>query len=261
MPTNGYAQYSRLQLSYDVAFTKFILNKTYFAVWRIRIRTYVFGPPGSGSISTRYGSGSFYHQAKIVSKTLIQTVLWLLYDFSSKINKRKKLRKKNNLVAILKVAHKNIRIRSWSQNRINWYLVPTDPQIRIWYQNATDPQHSTLVVAYWYLVGLLAEESFPECGLHHEQNIQQLQLPLGCPVSHKHCTQSSFQGWQNYGFPFSPVLRIRDVLIAGCCTPPPLPNPDFWHQNKADLHADPTPSFTYWKIWIFSPFFIPSITT
>ncbi len=47
---------------------------------------YVFGPPGSGSgsISTRYhGSGSFYNQAKIVKKTLIPTVLWLLYDFFS----------------------------------------------------------------------------------------------------------------------------------------------------------------------------------
>ncbi len=38
---------------------------------------YVFGPPGSGSISQRYGSGSgsFYHQAKIVRKALIPTVL------------------------------------------------------------------------------------------------------------------------------------------------------------------------------------------
>jgi hypothetical protein len=36
---------------------------------------YVFGPPGSGFISQRYGSGSFYHQAKILIKTLIP------YDF------------------------------------------------------------------------------------------------------------------------------------------------------------------------------------
>jgi hypothetical protein len=38
---------------------------------------YVFGPPGSGSVSTRYGSGSvsFCQQAKIVRKTLIPTVL------------------------------------------------------------------------------------------------------------------------------------------------------------------------------------------
>jgi hypothetical protein len=46
---------------------------------------YVFGPPGSRSISTRYGSGygSFYYQAKVVRNTLIPTVLGLLYDFVS----------------------------------------------------------------------------------------------------------------------------------------------------------------------------------
>jgi hypothetical protein len=41
----------------------------------------VFGSPGSGSesISQRYGSGSgsFYHEAKLVRKTLISTVLGL----------------------------------------------------------------------------------------------------------------------------------------------------------------------------------------
>jgi hypothetical protein len=46
-----------------------------------------FGPPGSGygSISQRYGSGSrsFYHEAKIVRKTLVSTVLLLLFDFLS----------------------------------------------------------------------------------------------------------------------------------------------------------------------------------
>jgi hypothetical protein len=36
---------------------------------------YVFGPLGSGSIGQRYGSGSFYRQAKNVRKTLIPTVL------------------------------------------------------------------------------------------------------------------------------------------------------------------------------------------
>jgi len=45
---------------------------------------HVFGPP-SGSISQRYGSGSgsFYHQAKIVRKTVDPTALWLLFDFLS----------------------------------------------------------------------------------------------------------------------------------------------------------------------------------
>jgi hypothetical protein len=40
-----------------------------------------FGSPGSGSISQMYGSGSFYHHAKIVRKTLIPTVLLLLLHF------------------------------------------------------------------------------------------------------------------------------------------------------------------------------------
>jgi hypothetical protein len=36
-----------------------------------------------GSVSQRYGSGSFYHQAKTVRKTLIPNVLELLFDFLS----------------------------------------------------------------------------------------------------------------------------------------------------------------------------------
>jgi hypothetical protein len=42
---------------------------------------HVFGPPGSGSTSQMYGSGSFYHHAKLVRKTLIPTVLWLFLTF------------------------------------------------------------------------------------------------------------------------------------------------------------------------------------
>ncbi len=42
---------------------------------------HVFGPPGSGSTSQRYGSGSFYHPAKIVRKTLIPTILRLFLTF------------------------------------------------------------------------------------------------------------------------------------------------------------------------------------
>jgi hypothetical protein len=46
---------------------------------------HVFGPPGSGSISQRYGSGygSFYHQTKIVRKTLIPTASVTSFDFLS----------------------------------------------------------------------------------------------------------------------------------------------------------------------------------
>ncbi len=72
----------------------------------------VFGPPGSGSTSQRYlwirirsgsksGSGSFYRQAKIVRKTLIPTVLWLLLDFLSlknDVNVPSKSNKQKNFI-------------------------------------------------------------------------------------------------------------------------------------------------------------------
>ncbi len=64
---------------------------------------YVFGPPGSGSgsASQRYGSGygSFY-QGKIVRKTLIPTVLRLLFDLLSlknDVNVPSKRNKQKNL--------------------------------------------------------------------------------------------------------------------------------------------------------------------
>ncbi len=59
---------------------------------------YAFGPHGSGSISQnqRHGSGSFYHQAHIVRKTLIPNVLLLLFDFFSLKNYVNVLSKSNN---------------------------------------------------------------------------------------------------------------------------------------------------------------------
>ncbi len=64
--------------------------------------THFLGPPGSGSTSQEYGSGfrSFYHQAKIVRKTLLSTVLWLLLDFLSlknDVNAPSKSNKQKNL--------------------------------------------------------------------------------------------------------------------------------------------------------------------
>jgi hypothetical protein len=58
--------------------------------------SHVFGPPGSGSTSQRYGSGSFYHHGKIIDSYYFVT----LFDFLSlkndvnvvsKSNKQKKL--------------------------------------------------------------------------------------------------------------------------------------------------------------------------
>ncbi len=79
-------------------------------VLRIRI-PHAFGPPGSvsGFISQRYvsGSGSFYHQAKIVRKTLIPTAvtsLWLFIfkndlNVPSKSKKQKSYKKHSFLLA------------------------------------------------------------------------------------------------------------------------------------------------------------------
>jgi hypothetical protein len=73
----------------------------------------VFGPPESGPVSQRYGSGSgsFHHQAKIVIKTLIPTVLWLLDDFFVKLWKLCEL-----------VKHLAVKCNSWSGT----YLIKLD---------------------------------------------------------------------------------------------------------------------------------------
>ncbi len=102
---------------------------------------YGFGPPESGSwsISTRYGSGSgagsFYHQAKIVRKTLNPTVLWLLQDFLSLKNDVNVTSKSNNkktltkfCVAILQDPNPDALVRG------------TNPRIRILAKNVTGPQ-------------------------------------------------------------------------------------------------------------------------
>ncbi len=66
------------------------------------------------------GSGSFYHQAKIVRKTMIPSALWLLFDFismkndvdvPSKSNKQKIIFKSYFFGGVLKVNDKNSRIR------------------------------------------------------------------------------------------------------------------------------------------------------
>jgi hypothetical protein len=65
---------------------------------------HIFGPPGSGSTSQRYASGSFYHQTKIVRKALIPTVLWLLlYFLSLKIDVKvpSKSKKQKNFIKII----------------------------------------------------------------------------------------------------------------------------------------------------------------
>jgi hypothetical protein len=89
---------------------------------------HVFGPPGSGSISQRYGSGSgsFYHQANIVRKTLIPTVLSLILDFLSF---------KNDVNIPLKSNKAEILPESGSISQRHGSADP-DP-----HQNVKDPEH------------------------------------------------------------------------------------------------------------------------
>ncbi len=66
-----------------------------------------FYPPGSlsGSVIYLYGSGSFHQQAKKWRKTLIPTVLWLLYDFLSLKNDANVPSKRNK--------HKNLELKKY----------------------------------------------------------------------------------------------------------------------------------------------------
>ncbi len=105
---------------------------------------YVFGPPGSGfrSVSQRYGSGSFYHRAKIVRNTMIPTVLRLLYDILSlknNVNVPTKSNKQENLEknCVLLVSWRSMEKIAGSGS-ISHRHGSGDPDP---YQNVTDPQH------------------------------------------------------------------------------------------------------------------------
>jgi hypothetical protein len=83
-----------------------------------------------GSISQRYGYGSFYHQAKIVSKPLIPTVLSLLFDFLSfknDENEPSKRKQQENLfsIDIFKINDENSRIRIRIHNSEAWIRIRT----------------------------------------------------------------------------------------------------------------------------------------
>ncbi len=112
----------------------------------------VFKPPGSGfgSISQSYGSGSgsFYHKAKLVRKTLISTVLGLLFDFLSLKNDKNVPSKSNTqknfflnyfFVGVLKVYDDNSGSGSESGSISQMHgSAEADPDP---HQNVIDPQH------------------------------------------------------------------------------------------------------------------------
>ncbi len=92
--------------------------------------THIVGPPGTGSGSTsqRYGSGSFYHNVKIIRKTLIPTILNLdSYYFVTLFNF---LSLKNDVNVPSKTGFR-IRIRinlsCWIRIRIRSQIEDPDP--------------------------------------------------------------------------------------------------------------------------------------
>ncbi len=94
--------------------------------WSVGSIVYVFGTAGSGS---------FYHQVKIVRKTLIFTAKWLLFDFlplKNDVNVPLKSNQQNNFkkkffVCILKVYDEN----SGSEYRTDPSVRGMDPRIQI----------------------------------------------------------------------------------------------------------------------------------
>ncbi len=122
---------------------------------------HVFGPPRCGSISQSYWSGfgsrsvSFYQKPKIVRKTLIPTLLWLLLDFlslendvnvPSKSNKQKNVFKKVSFFGIVKVNEKIAGSGSRSISQRHGSAGP-DPDP---HQNVMDPEHCFGVIHFFW---------------------------------------------------------------------------------------------------------------
>ena len=146
------------------------------SLWSQHWDPHVFGTSGSGSRSTsqRYGSksGSFYHQAKIVRKTLVSTFLWLLYHFfslkndlnvPSKSNMRKKLFSISFLLASWQSVMKIAGSRSESgSGSISLRHGSADLDS---HQNVMDPQHCFAMspLYYFFLSGWLPERCHSSC--------------------------------------------------------------------------------------------------
>ncbi len=107
--------------------------------WASRIRS------RTESISQIYGSGSFYHQAKIVRKTLIPTVLWLFYEFSSwknVVNVSSKSNKQIKVIFLQKRSLTKIAGSGSESGSISQGYGSADPDPHPDpYQNFMDPQH------------------------------------------------------------------------------------------------------------------------
>ncbi len=89
---------------------------------------------GSGSVNQIYGSGSgsgsFYHQAKIVRKILISTVLWLVDEFLS-LKTDENVPSIRNKKKLIFCWHLESHWRKEQDPNPDPYVSVTDPRIRI----------------------------------------------------------------------------------------------------------------------------------
>jgi hypothetical protein len=106
----------------------------------------VFGPPGSGSGSQRYGS--FHHQAKILRKSLISVVLWLFYDsLKSDVNVSSKSKKQEK--TFLVASWRSLTKRAWSVARSGSVSQRNGSEDPDPYQNVTYRKHCRKGVEGW----------------------------------------------------------------------------------------------------------------
>ncbi len=144
-------------------FPHYISYTGLFGLWiflpMIKSVTYVFGP---WSYTCEQCCGSFNNQAKIVRKTFIPTVLWLLFYFSSlkndvnvpsKSNKQKNFEQNSFLLiswrSMTKIAGSGSGSESGSISQMHGSADP-DPDP---HQNVIDPQHCLNFMFVTWLLG------------------------------------------------------------------------------------------------------------
>ncbi len=145
---------------------------------------------GSGSISQRYGSGSgsFYHQAKIVRKNLIPNVLWLLLDFLSLQNDVNVPSKSNKQIFFLFVFE-----GQWRKSQDpdpNPLVTGMDPRTRIridtkmsWIRNTGSKTNTDLTITGTKQLTYYTVPTWKSCCWPHRQRWPACcQMALGPPI-------------------------------------------------------------------------------
>ncbi len=122
-----------------------------------------FGPPGSGS---------FYHQAKIVRKTLIPTLLWLSFDFLSLKNDVNVPSKRDKLVFRWRLEGQSM-MKIAGSGSISQRHVSADPHP---HQNVMDPQHCLPISSFFCHSEIISNDNVPQRRTNFETSEQPLSV-------------------------------------------------------------------------------------